>query len=93
MFYLLINIFKWRKSKRTRRYAWLGTNTHSEKQLKVVGGFYYSFVYLYFLIFFKEYFYNNKKEIKGADFAFKYFHLDLRIVGIKITLLFGSQNI
>ena len=41
----------------------------------------------------KEYFYNNKKEIKGADFAFKYFHLDLRIVGIKITLLFGSQNI
>ena len=44
-------------------------------------------------IFSKNIFIIIKKEIKGADFAFKYFHLDLRIVGIKITLLFGSQNI
>ena len=44
-------------------------------------------------IFSKNIFIIIEKEIKGADFAFKYFHLDLRIVGIKITLLFGSQSI
>ena len=45
------------------------------------------FFFPIFSYFFKEYFYNNKKEKKWADFAFKYFHLDLRVVGIKITLI------
>lgn len=60
-----------------QQYAWFRTNTHSEKQVKSVGGFYYSFAYLYFFIFFSKNIFIIIKKDKVSRLCFQIFSFRL----------------